>query len=324
MADLGVWTVDDDAPQLVPRSAQVELEEKLEDWIVANPKLLPGDLKIVGRQVRLDGGKLDLLAIDPPDRWVVVEVKRGRLDRGALAQALDYTSSIEGLPGAMLEAKLLPGLSEFEDRVALSRAVHEQVVAESGDDQRQVDVMLVGIGAHPRVERMADYLNGFGIQVSVVSFEFFQRDDGQTLLLREVEEPSEPSSGKSHRTTSAIRERAVETGVAEQFDRFVGMAEGAGLYVQPVTRSVRFKAPANHNYTLMFATPQHGGMTIGVRAAAIAKFYPHLRQPDVEAELPFSVDGTQLSGAELDASLDQIKNFLERLESQDDEDDEPE
>ena len=320
MADLGVWTVDGAAPQAVPRSAQVELEKELERWIVANPTLLPGDLKIVGRQIGLDGGKLDLLAIDPPDRWVVVEIKRGRLDRGAVAQALDYTSSIEGLPGAVLEAKLLTGLSEFGDKAALSRTVREQVAAESGDAQRQVDVMLVGIGAHPRVERIADYLNGFGIQVSVVSFEFFQRDDGQMLLLREVEEPSEPSSGKSHRSVSGIRERAVEAGVAEQFDRFVGMAESAGLYVQPVTRSVRFKAPANHNYTLMFATPQHGEISVGVRPAAIAKFYPHLRQQEVEEALPFSVDGTQLSGAELDASLNQIQDFLKRLQAQDDDD----
>lgn len=318
MADLGVWTVEGDAPQSVPRSAQVELEEKLEGWIVANPALLPGDLRIVGRQIRLEGGKLDLLAIDSPDRWVVVEIKRGRLDRGAVAQALDYTSSIEGLPGAALEAKLLPGLSEFGDEATLSRAIREQVEAESGDAQRQVDVMLVGIGAHPRVERIADYLNGFGIQVSVVSFEFFQRDDGRTLLLREVEEPSEPSSEKSHRTIGAIRDRAVEAGVAEQFDRFVGMAEGAGLYVQPVTRSLRFKAPVNHNYTLMFVTPQHGGICVGVRPAAIAKFYPHLREQEVEEALPFGVDGTQLSGAELDACLNQIQVFLKRLPEQDD------
>ena len=173
-----MWTVDGDEPQALPRSAQVELEKKLEGWIVANPTLLPGDLKIVGRQIGLDGGKLDLLAIDPPDRWVVVEIKRGRLDRGAVAQALDYTSSIEGLPGAVLEAKLLTGLSEFGDKAALSRTVREQVEAESGDAQRQVDVMLVGIGAHPRVERIADYLNSFGIQITVVSFEFFEREAG--------------------------------------------------------------------------------------------------------------------------------------------------
>ena len=63
MADLGVWTVDGDEPQRVLR-AHVDLERQLEDWIANDPTLLANGLTIAGRQVRLYGRQLDLLAIN--------------------------------------------------------------------------------------------------------------------------------------------------------------------------------------------------------------------------------------------------------------------
>ena len=105
MADVGVWSIDGDAPRRVSR-AGVGLERDLEDWIARDASLLADGLTIVGRQVRLDGGPLDLLAIDWRDRWVVIELKRERLYRTALAQALDYTSSIAQMEAGDLEELL--------------------------------------------------------------------------------------------------------------------------------------------------------------------------------------------------------------------------
>lgn len=48
MADLGVWTVDGDAPQRVSKSG-VGLERNLEDWIASDSSLLADGLTIVGR-----------------------------------------------------------------------------------------------------------------------------------------------------------------------------------------------------------------------------------------------------------------------------------
>ena len=70
MADVGAWTIDGGTPRRVPR-AGVGLESHLEDWIARDAGLLADGLTIVGRQLHLDGGFLDLLAIDWPDRWVV-------------------------------------------------------------------------------------------------------------------------------------------------------------------------------------------------------------------------------------------------------------
>ena len=114
MKNLAVWRIDESgappggqAPLLtwVERS-HLGLEKHLEAWIAADAKLIGGGLTIVGQQVRIDDGRLDLLAIDARDRWVVIELKAGRLDSGTLHQALYYASSLARLSADELCAKL--------------------------------------------------------------------------------------------------------------------------------------------------------------------------------------------------------------------------
>ena len=112
MMDLEVWSLDAQdgegnmqkpEPRRVERS-HIELEVHLEDWIANDPTLIAPGLTLVGRQISIHDGRLDLLAIDAQDRWVVIEIKPGRLDAGALGQALYYASSLAHL-GAMISSK---------------------------------------------------------------------------------------------------------------------------------------------------------------------------------------------------------------------------
>ena len=81
MKNLAVWRIDESgtppggqAPLLTPvERSHLGLEKHLEAWIAADAKLIGGELTIVGQQVRIDDGILDLLAIDARDRWVVIE-----------------------------------------------------------------------------------------------------------------------------------------------------------------------------------------------------------------------------------------------------------
>ena len=75
---VGLWQIGENGPVKI-RESQVNIEKDLEDWIEANPSLIRSDLKIVARQLLVEGGYLDLLALDPQGRWVVVEIKRGEL-----------------------------------------------------------------------------------------------------------------------------------------------------------------------------------------------------------------------------------------------------
>ena len=317
MARMAAWTIerhqDEDAvrystPREIERS-QIGLEKHLEDWITNDVKLIGEGLTIVGRQVKIDDGILDLLAIDSLDHWVVIEIKSGMLTSSALTQALYYASSIARLDSEDLTEKLEPDLSNFGDAPQLSERLKRQLATE--EEERQIAVLLVGAGVHPGLERMNEFLGRFAVPISVVSFEVFELKAGPKLLIREViDEPAKPSSPPRRFTVDAIRNRAAAAGVGEQFDRFVDIAKAAGLPVQPQKLSVRISPPTNRTRMLMYAYPSDDGeLFIEVSSAAFAEFFPHLDEQEAADALGES-NNVYASGDKLDVVLDRIERFL--------------
>ena len=318
MADLGVWTVDGDAPKRVSRSG-VGLERNLEDWIANDSSMLADGLTIVGRQVRLDGGPLDLLAIDWQDRWVVIELKRERLYRDALSQALDYASSIAAMDGDELAELLRRGLADLGDGEELSVAVRRQLDGE--EDSREVAVLLAGVGVDAGLERIVAHLGGYGVPISIVSFEAFELDGGPRLLIREVTEEETrppPRQRRPRRTVDEIRELAREAGVEAQFNRFLKMSQDAGLALRPFTSAVMVAPPTARNRYLMLAKPERAGIHMHAGPAKFAEFFPPLTEDDATAAIGPYDPRAHFIGADLDARLDQIEAFLRTLPRGDD------
>lgn len=111
LTKLAVWSIgEQDGRELTNpiRAARshIGLEKNLEDWIVEDVTMIGDGLTLVGRQVTIDDGRLDLLAIDSLDRWVVIEVKPDMLESSALNQALYYASSLALLDAERLLEKL--------------------------------------------------------------------------------------------------------------------------------------------------------------------------------------------------------------------------
>ena len=320
MAHLAAWTIDrqhvGDAPQpLTPKRVKrshIGLEKHLEDWIVNDVTLIGEGLTLVGRQVWIDDGRLDLLAIDTQDRWVVIEMKSGMLDSSALTQALYYASSIARLSADDLKRKLGTDLHKYGDAVQLSERVEGQLAGE--EDGREITVLLVGAGIHPGLERMNEFLGRFAVPISTVSFEVFELDAGPQLLIREVvDEPTRPSTPSRQFTVEAVRRQAVDAGVSEQFDRFVDIAEGAGLAVQPHKLSVRIAPPTNRVRMLMYACPlasdSGGQLYFEVSPKTFAEFFPHIDEREAVDALS-GLNKLSAGGDELDTVLDRIEGFL--------------
>jgi len=318
---LAVWRIDGqqradgDAQRSDPVKvgrARIGLEKHLEDWIARDVTLIAEGLTLVGRQVSIDDGRLDLLAIDSRDRWVVIEVKPGLLDSGALVQALYYASSIACLSADELYGKLESGLGKFGDADRLSSSVKRLLADEQ--EGREIAVLLVGAGIHPGLERMSGFLGGFGVPIAMVSFDVFELDGGPKLLIREaVDEPAEPPPARRKLTVEAIRRWAVDVGAGRQFDRFVDMAEAAGLAVQPQRASVRIAPPTNRTRFLMYAQPHSGegggGLYVDVGPKQFAEFFPHMDEAEANAALK-GLGGNYLVGKDLDEALDRIERFL--------------
>ncbi len=121
MTKLAVWSIEkrddesgaDLSGPIRAGPSIIELEKYLEDWIVNDVTMIGDGLTLVGRQVTIDDGRLDLLAIDSQDRWVVIEVKPGLLESGALNQALYYAASLSRVGSEQLKEKLLGNLASF-------------------------------------------------------------------------------------------------------------------------------------------------------------------------------------------------------------------
>ena len=320
MAKLAAWSIDrqhvEDASQMsAPKSVErsrIGLEKYLEDWIVNDVTLIGEGLTLVGRQVRIDDGILDLLAIDSQDRWVVIEIKSGVLDSSALTQALYYASSIARLSAEDLYEKLMPGLCKLGDAKDLSARMKRQL--ESEEEGREIAAMLVGAGVHSGLERMNEFLGRFGVPIGIVSFEVFELDGGPQLLIREVvDEPTKPSFPPRRFTVEAVRRRAVDVGVGKQFDRFVNIAEAAGLAVQPHKLSVRIAPPTNRTRMLMYAYPEagHNGgqLYFEVGPKVFAEFFPQIDERDAANALS-GLNKVYAGGKDLDDRLNRIEQFL--------------
>jgi len=68
--------------------------DDLEQWIKSNPKILGEDIAVIGEQVQTSSGPMDFLGIDTSGNTVIVELKRDKIPREALVQAIDYASDV--------------------------------------------------------------------------------------------------------------------------------------------------------------------------------------------------------------------------------------
>ena len=166
----------------------IDLEKSLEDWLESDPDMLEPGMVVLARQLSTEGGPLDLLCLDRNARLVVVELKRDRAYRDALAQVLDYTACVAAMDYGEL--------SEIVDSHRRSRGLEsslEEILREKlgesagewtpeGSDPR---ILLVGTGADASLRRIIDYLTSrFDVPVNGVFFDVFDADDGGTILVR--------------------------------------------------------------------------------------------------------------------------------------------
>jgi hypothetical protein len=170
---------------------QVDHEETiLEDWLESNPDGIIEDesILVIGRQVLTNlGGFIDLVGLDRKGNVIVVELKRNRTPRDALAQALEYASFIERLDMSQLESILRSYLNDE----SLGLAEHHREYFELAPDEavafnKDQRIVLVGQKITPDIRQTASFLGSKGISVTCVEFTFFQAAGGTRLLSQEI------------------------------------------------------------------------------------------------------------------------------------------
>jgi hypothetical protein len=318
MQKVGLWHISDGRPHKIQESS-LDLEQQLEEWIEADPNLLPGGLSIVGRQIEVEGGRLDLLALDPQGRWVVIEIKRGILRRETIAQILDYASCLATLPAEELQQKVETYLRPRGR--ALQALLDERDAQDALTEARELSMFVVGTGKASGLDRMVSFLSDrCGVPISLVSFDVFELTDGQRILAREITEPDTSSvfksslAGDQMRNVEQMGSLADHNGIGPSFRAILKVAEQCGLYPRAYKRSIMYTPPKNRNRLLFTvgATPSSGNVRAYISPQAFAEFYPISEE---EATTRFGEDGWHdMNDAQVEQFTSSLRAFFQRPE----------
>jgi hypothetical protein len=172
--------------------------EHLEKWIKTKTDILGNDILIIGQQVYTKSGPLDFLGIDNNGNLVIVELKRDKLARLVLAQAIDYASDLANwdidkiselcisYTGNTLEDHLTDNFDDLElDDLTINQS------------QR---LLLVGFSIEESLSRMIEWLSSnFDMAINAVVLNYVKTSNGAELLSRTVTIPEEIAKEKSNK-----------------------------------------------------------------------------------------------------------------------------
>lgn len=170
-------------------------KDHLEKWIKTNHKILGQDILIIGEQVYTKSGPMDFLGIDNSGNTVIVELKRDKLPREALIQAIDYASdvatwSIEKINEVCLEyseQSLEDNISEKFEGVEIEDLVINKA-------QR---ILLVGFSIEEPLSRIIEWLSSnYDLGINAIILNYIKTSSGDELLSKTVIIPEEVEKAK--------------------------------------------------------------------------------------------------------------------------------
>ncbi len=185
-------------------------EGLLHRWIEANPRLIGPDLMLIGSEVvTANGGRIDLLAVDPVGTVHVIELKRDKTPRDVVAQALDYASWVVKLTSEELH-DIFRRYSNGDD---LSRAYDKRFASSLPETLNEEHrITIVASALDPSSERIVAYLSEcHGIAINVLFFTVFDDGAGEILTRSWLLDPSQVTTRAEDRSV-ARKERSEWTG----------------------------------------------------------------------------------------------------------------
>ena len=190
--EVRLWEITDgDTLQEISQS-KLNLEERIENWLEKDIRIISDDLLVIGRQVDTDfGGIIDILCLDVDGDVVIVELKRDKTPREITAQILDYASWVKDLSN---EKIIEISNRYFDNKLTIDEAFRNKF----GEDYPEVvneshKMLIVASEIDGNSERIIKYLSDtYGVGINAITFNYFQSEDGKEYLSRVfLIEPSE-------------------------------------------------------------------------------------------------------------------------------------
>lgn len=197
--------------------------EHLEKWIKTKPEILGNDILIIGEQVYTKSGPLDFLGIDNSGNLVIVELKRDKLARLVLAQAIDYASDLATWDIEKISAECVKYTgNSLEDYLT---ANFENVEIDDLTINQSQRLLLVGFSIEESLGRMIEWLSdNFDMAINAVVLNYAKTKNGSEILSRTVTIPEEVAKEKSNKKKFKI-EMSDEPGEYEN-DKLLELLKG--------------------------------------------------------------------------------------------------
>ena len=189
--EIKIWEVVGDTitPVVETPYSSTGTEEQLERWIKECPNILGEDLLVIDRQRYIENvGYLDLLCLDRSGKLVLVELKRDKAPREAVAQALDYASWLS----TASPDELRHNAEEFL-KGPLDEKFSEVFDCELEElNPENHKLLLVAATLDAGAERIISYLaRKHSVDINAIFFKYSRLRSGEQILARSVLVPEE-------------------------------------------------------------------------------------------------------------------------------------
>ncbi len=199
--EIKTWQIVDG--KLVPiKSSLAEHDRKekddLEQWIKSDPTVLGNDIAIIGEQVQTSSGPMDLMGIDSSGNVVIVEIKRDKLPREALVQAIDYASDVAGWDLQRFREICSTFTNQtFED---FFQHQFEGISLEDLAINQAQRLLLVGFAVEDSLSRMIEWLSDkYNVGINAIVLNYVRTPKGDEVLSRMAIIPEELEKQKANK-----------------------------------------------------------------------------------------------------------------------------
>lgn len=164
----------------------------LEQWIKSNSDILGEDIILIGEQIMTKKGPLDFLGIDKSGNLVIIELKRDKLHREVLAQAIDYASDLASWDFEKInsECEKYTG-KKIEECLSETFDLEDDELEEISINKFQ-KILLVGTGTDESLQRMVEWLSdNYEVSINVLILKYAKTKSGDEIIAKTTIIPEE-------------------------------------------------------------------------------------------------------------------------------------
>lgn len=267
-------------------------EAQLESWVSESPEIIRPGLHKVGNQVKLGAKKLDLLCIEEPSTWVVVEFKNVTLARDVIAQALDYAARLSELTLSELKNLVQAEQSNFS-RETLS-LVQSAIEDEEAGDSRNIRIVVAGTNISEELQRIIRFTSSYELPISTCALKSYSSPTGKGhLLVREDYEDVEAmtQNKEGSRTLdmrmSFVLDSADKHGNKDLMKLAVDvLSQNPYIALVPYKWGIMVAPRSNRGRYLAYIGSRRKGMRLDFGVEELTEFFPTVNTEPLETFEP--------------------------------------